>query len=127
MDGVKSYRNFVGIEIHRTVNIRIANSFFADNIISIDIDRTVGVEITNTTVIGESDSYRMLRERQRNIEKMCDRSGKRVGIELHTWAVETNWVGAKISNVTFLGFDKTLACSKAASIRYDGHVGTSVE
>lgn len=128
LDGIKSYRNlWAGIEIHRSQNIRIANSFFADNIISIDVDRTVGVEVINTTIVGESDSYRLLISRQRNVDKMCDRSGKRVGIDLYTWTVERNWAAARISNVTFLGFNKTIACPNAASIKYDTQVRISTE
>jgi hypothetical protein len=128
LDGIKSYRHvWAGIEIHRSQNLRIANGFFADNIISIDIDRTVGVEVINTTIVGESDSYRHLIGRQSNVDKMCDRAGKRVGIELHTWTVETNWAAARTSNVTFLGFNKTTACPNAASIMYDTQVGRSLE
>lgn len=128
MDGIKVYRNLLaGIEIHRCQNIRIANSFFADNTVSIDIDRTVGVEVINTTIIGESDSYRNLFGREQNIYNMCDRTGKRVGIELHTWSVETNWTAAKISNVTLLGFNRTSACSITSSIAFDTNVRTRVE
>ena len=127
LDGIKSYRNvWAGIEIHRSQNIRIANSLFADNIIGIDLDRTVGVEVINTTIIGESDSYRLLIGRQRNIDIVCDRTGKRVGIELHTWTVETNWAAASISNVTLLGFEKSIACPNAASIKFDTMVRSRI-
>jgi hypothetical protein len=119
-DGIMSYRNlWAGIEIHRCHNIRIANSFFADNIISVDVDRTVGVEVVNTTIVGESDSYRLLLGRQSNVDKMCDRFGRRVGMELHTWTAETNWAAAIVSNVTFLGFKKSIACPNVASINFD--------
>ena len=76
----------------------------------------------NTTIVGESDSYRSLFKRNRNFSKMCYAGGGRAGIELHLWTVETNWTGAQISNVTFLGFNKTAECSNAASIKYDTEV-----
>jgi hypothetical protein len=119
-DGLKVYRNTrQGVFIHRCQNIRVTNSLFADNGINIDIDRTLATEIENTVVIGESASYKALRARQA-VETVCFR-GSVVGIDVHTWQVETGWAGAKISNVDLLGFDN-VTCSSVSSIHFDDQV-----
>jgi hypothetical protein len=76
--------------------------------------------VINTTVIGESDSYRKAMERQSEIGSICLRNG-RAGIDLHTWKVEQGWAGAKISNVKLSGFQNA-TCRNAASIKYDSQV-----
>jgi hypothetical protein len=119
-DGLKVYRNNApGIHIHRCQNIHVTNSIFADNNIAIDIDRAEGIEVSNTTIIGESPSYKALRARQA-VGAVCYR-GSVTGIDLHTWKVEKAWAGAKISNVDISGFGSVGSCAKAASMKFDRH------
>jgi parallel beta-helix repeat protein len=114
-----------GIHLHRSQNIIVANSLFADNINGIDIDRAEGIEVINCTVIGESDSYRTLMERQPYLSKICDPvTRRRVGIDLHTWKVDDRFAGAKISNVRLQGYNRT-TCPIASSIKYDTHVSNA--
>jgi parallel beta-helix repeat protein len=122
-EGLRLYRNSAtGIFVHRSSNILITNSHFADNNIGIDLDRTDGIEVRNTVVIGESTSYRGLMTRQ-NVERVCRNNQDRwlVGIDLHTWKKEKESAGAVLSNITLSGF-KNVQCQKSASIRYDSQV-----
>ena len=83
-EGLKFYRNSAtGIFVHRSSNILITNSHFADNNIGIDLDRTDGIEVQNTVVIGESASYRSLIARQ-SVDRVCrnDQDQWLVGIDL---------------------------------------------
>ena len=120
--GLKVYRNdAVGIFIHRCHNLRIDQGLFADNNIGIDLDRAEGIEVTNTQVIGMSPSYQALMERQPGVEAICDRN-ERVGIDLHTWQKEIDFIGAKISNVVMSGFSDDPNCAKPSSLRFDEFV-----
>jgi hypothetical protein len=124
LSGLKVYRNNAkGIYIHRCQNIRVDQGLFADNYIGIDLDRTEGVEVTNTTVIGRSVSYETLQRRQTTgVAPICD-ANQRVGIDLHTWQVETDYYGGRISNVSLSGFvANDTRCSKPRSIRFDSFV-----
>lgn len=124
-DGLKVYRNFgVGIFIHRNHNILVANSIFADNHVSIDIDRAEGIEISNTTIIGESESYRKLKNRQ-IVPSICGRRGNNIGLELHTWKHNLTLEGAAINNVTFYDFDSRSGCKNSSSIAFDKQVSTN--
>ena len=122
-EGLRLYRNSAtGIFVHRSSNILITNSHFADNNIGIDLDRTDGIEVRNTVVIGESDSYRGLMSRQ-VVERVCRNSQDRwlVGIDLHTWKTGKENAGATLSNLTLSGF-MNVQCPNSASIRYDSQV-----
>jgi hypothetical protein len=59
--------------------------------------------------------------RQPGIEPICDRN-ERVGIDLHTWQKEIDFVGAKISNVVMSGFANDPNCAKPSSLRFDKFV-----
>lgn len=122
-DGLRIYRNAAtGIFVHRSSNILILNSHFADNNIGIDLDRTEGIEVRNAVVIGESASYRSLMARQ-SVERVCRNMQDRwlIGIDLHTWKKDKTLAGATLSNVTLSGF-KNVQCLNSASIKYDSHV-----
>jgi parallel beta-helix repeat protein len=122
-EGLQLYRNSAtGIFVHRSSNILITNSNFADNNIGIDLDRTDGIEVRNTVVIGESASYRSLMARQ-SVDRVCRNEQDRwlVGIDLHTWKKEKELAGAMLSNITLSGF-KNVQCPNSASIRYDSQV-----
>jgi hypothetical protein len=120
-EGLKVYRNVgSGIFIHRCHNIKVEKSLFADNYVGIDIDRAEGIEVNNTTIIGESNSYRTLMARQ-NVQIICSRDGL-IGLDLFTWKVNTTFAGAEISNVEFHGFDDIAACPKVLSISFDSQV-----
>lgn len=123
--GLKVYRNdAVGIFIHRCHNLRIDQGLFADNNMGIDLDRAEGIEVTNTQIIGMSASYQALMQRQPGVEAVCDRN-ERVGIDLHTWQKEIDFVGAKISNVVMSGFADDPNCAKPSSLRFDDFVSHS--
>ena len=128
LDGLRLYRNAAtGIFVHRSSNILITNSHFADNNIGIDLDRTDGIEVRNTVVIGESASYRGLMSRQ-SVERVCRNNQDRwlIGIDLHTWKKEKEYAGASLSNITLSGF-KNVQCLNSASIRYDSQVSRLVQ
>jgi hypothetical protein len=121
--GLTVYRNnAVGIFIHRCHNLTIDQSLFADNNIGIDLDRAEGIEVTNTKVIGTSPSYQALMARQPGVVPICERN-ERVGIDLHTWQKEIDFIGAKISNVVISGFDPNdTGCATPSSLRFDKFV-----
>lgn len=120
--GLKVYRNSgTGIFIHRCHNIRVDRSLFADNNNNIDLDRAEGIEVTNTEIIGMSPSYQALRNRQPSAAAVCSRN-ERIGIDLHTWQKEIDYIGAKISNVTMSGFGTDPSCAKPSSLRFDRFV-----
>ena len=121
---LKVYRNdAVGINIHRCQNLRVDQSLFADNYMGIDLDRSEGVEVTNTQIIGMSPSYQaqMNRSLAGSVRSICDRN-ERVGIDLHTWQKDIDFIGAKISNVTMSGFAIDRSCAKPSSLRFDRFV-----
>ena len=121
-DGLKVYRNVgVGIFIHRCHNILIQNSIVADNHIGIDIDRAEGIDVKNTTIIGESESYRIMKKRQ-VVSSVCGRRGKLVGLDLHTWKSNLSLAGANIMDVKFRDFDRRSNCENTASIAFDENV-----
>ena len=118
--GLKVYRNAAtGMFIHRCHNIRVENSLFADNNIGIDLDRAEGIEVANTKIIGQSPSYQALMLRQPGVGAICDRN-ERIGIDLHTWQKEIDFLGAKISNIEVSGFAASdPKCVKPSSLRFD--------
>jgi hypothetical protein len=121
IDGLKAYRNAVGINIHTNHRIHLTNSLFADNWLGIDIERSEAINVTNTIVIGESDSYRQLMARQ-SVPIVCLRN-KLVGMELGTWQNKMA-PGHFISNVTFSDFNN-VACAIPKTISFDALVRTA--
>ncbi len=121
-DGLKVYRNYgVGIFIHRCHNILIENSIVADNHIGIDIDRAEGIEVRNTTIIGESESYRIMRKLQ-DVPSICSRQGFLTGLDLHTWKVNLGLAGVNVVDVTFKDFNRANTCKTVSSISFDKNV-----
>jgi parallel beta-helix repeat protein len=128
LSGLKVYRNqATGIFIHRCQNLRVENSIFADNYSAIDLDRAEGNQIANTTIIGLSPSYKALMVRQPGVSSICFKNS-RVGIDLHTWQKEPNYIGAEISDVVMSGFnnaDPYSKCTQTSSISFDPFVSTN--
>jgi hypothetical protein len=121
--GLKAYRNDAsGIFVHRSYNIVISNGLFADNNIGVDIDRAEAVVVRDTVIIGESPSYRQLMARQ-TVGEVCKQRTLK-GLDLHTWKVNTDRNGVKITNVDLSGF-KNVACDFASSIHIDDHVSVA--
>lgn len=121
-DGIKSFRNDAsGIFLHKNYNILIQNSLFADNNIGIDIDRAEGIEVRDSVIIGESDSYRRLMERQ-EVDRVCSRN-KVIGIDLHTWTIFQGFGGSTLKNIDISGFSNT-ACPQPRALNMDDHVST---
>ena len=91
-----------GIVIHRNTNIVLINGLFADNHIGIDLDRATDIEIRDTKIIGESDSYKKLMERQ-DVASV-GRANRIYAIDLHTWKTE-DWGAFSLDNIDISGFD----------------------
>jgi hypothetical protein len=117
-DGLKSYRNSIGINIHACHKIHLTNSLFADNWQGIQLERSEDIRVSNTIVIGESASYRSLKARQ-DVPDVCLRQ-KIYGLRLGTWQ-NKDGPGYAISNVTFSGFNNE-PCLKSNTIIYDDPV-----
>ena len=104
--GIKAYRNVDGgLFFHRSSNIHVEDGIFADNGVSIDFDGTASplMRVMNTTIIGESDSYRT-NVRAKNINTVCLK-GKNVGIELHTKKTSVGSTAASWERIVFSGFN----------------------
>ena len=115
LDGIKSYRNAIGINIHACHKIHVKNGLFADNYMGVDLERSEMLTVSDTIIIGESPSYRQLMARQ-NVRKVCLRN-RMTGLQLGTWLNKFG-PGYMISNVTFSGFTNA-ACLRSAIIGYD--------
>jgi len=106
--------------LHKNHNYVIEASLFADNDVGVDVDRTDGVIVRNTVVIGESQSYRDLMARQ-DVDDVCSH-GQLIGIDMHTWTLHDEYGGgARLDNISVSGFDESVACRFANSIRVDNH------
>ena len=88
--------------IHRNTNMVFINGLFADNHVGIDLDRATDIEIRDTKIIGESDSYKKLMERQdvANVGRL----NRIYAIEVHTWKTE-DWGAFYLDNIEISGFD----------------------
>ncbi len=117
-DGVKAYKNAIGINIHACHKIHLTNSLFADNFMGVDLERSEDLTVSNSIIIGESPSYRQLMARQ-DVRQVCLR-GRMTGIQLGTWQNKYG-PGYRISNVTFSGFKDAL-CARSAAVNYDAIV-----
>jgi hypothetical protein len=115
LDGLKLYKNNVGINVHACHKIHIKNSLFADNFMGVDLERSEDLTVSDTIIFGESPSYRQLMARQ-NVRNVCSRS-KLTGLQLGTWQNKFG-PGYNISNVTFSGF-KDATCMKSAAVGFD--------
>jgi hypothetical protein len=115
LDGVKSYKNAIGINIHACHKIRLTNSLFADNYMGVDLERSENLTFSNSIIYGESPAYRLLMARQ-NVVKICLRN-KLTGLQLGTWQNKFG-PGYFISNITFSGF-KDASCTTSAVVGFD--------
>jgi nitrous oxidase accessory protein NosD len=115
LDGVKAYKNAIGINIHACHKIHLTNSLFSDNFMGVDLERSEDLTVSDTTIIGESPSYRQLMIRQ-NVRSVCLRN-KMTGLQLGTWQNKFG-PGYMISNVTFSSF-KGASCLRSAIVGYD--------
>lgn len=115
LDGVKSYRNAIGINIHACHKIHLKNSLFADNYMGVDLERSENLTFSDSIIYGESPAYRLVMARQ-DVRDVCLRS-QLTGLQLGTWQ-NKNGPGYKISNVTFSGF-KDASCLKSAIVGFD--------
>jgi hypothetical protein len=113
-DGVRSYKNNVGINIHTCHRLLLTNSIFADNYRNIELERSEDLYVTNTVIIAESESYKKLMARE-NIGKVCLRQNVN-GLRLGTWQNKMA-PGYSLSNVTFTGF-KDAWCQSKTMISY---------
>lgn len=120
-DGVKSYRNAIGINVHACHKIHLTNSLFADNFMAVDFERSEDLTLSNSIIIGESPSYRQLMARQ-DVRQVCLR-GRMTGLQLGTWQNKYG-PGYRISNVTFSGFKDAL-CERSAALNYDAMVSSN--
>ena len=106
--------------LHKNHNYVIEASLFADNSIGVDVDRTDGVIVRDTVIIGESQSYRDLMARQ-DVVKVCSH-GQLIGIDMHTWTLhDDTGGGATLEDISISGFDGSVSCNFATSIRVDNH------
>ena len=116
----KGYRNRSGrgLFIHRCVRLIFENDIYADNEIDVDIDRADALEIRNFTIIGESDSFKSLRERQSSLHVCTLTSPKRkIGLGVHSW--KRDFIGnALVEDVRFQNFDD-VACEHTHAIDMD--------
>jgi hypothetical protein len=118
LDGLKSYKNAIGINIHACHKIHLTNSMFADNFMGVDLERSEDLKFSNSIIYGESPSYRQLMARQ-DVRKVCLRD-QLTGLQLGTWQNKFG-PGYMISNVTFTGF-KDASCLKSAVVGFDAMV-----
>jgi hypothetical protein len=115
LDGIKSYRNAIGLNIHACHRIHVTNSLFADNYRGVDLERSEDITFSNSVIIGESSSYKQLMARQ-SVRQVCLRQNMN-GLRLGTWQNKKG-PGYKISKVTFSGF-KEASCPVSRIISYD--------
>ena len=123
LDGLKLYKNNIGINVHACHKIHIKNSVFADNFMGVDLERSENLTLSDSIIFGESPSYRQLMARQ-NVRSVCLRN-KLTGLQLGTWQNKFG-PGYSISNVTFSGF-KDASCLKSVAVGFDDMVGFSVQ
>lgn len=117
LERLKVYRNAnKGIEIHRVHNFAVVDSLFADNNVGIDVDRAEDIYVENVVIMGESESYRQLMERE-TVEWVC-RNQRLIGLELHSWKLDEERGGLTVNNITFSGFTGAL-CRRPHSIFMD--------
>lgn len=117
LERLKIYRNNnKGIEIHRVHNFAVVDSIFADNNVAVDVDRAEDIFLENLEIVGESESYRQLMNRE-NVEWVC-RNQRLIGLELHSWKLHEERGGLTVNNITFSGFTGAF-CRRHHSIFMD--------
>lgn len=73
--------------------------------------------MTNTTILGRSDSYWELLQRQSGVEDVC-RNRRLIGLDLHSWKIEEELGGAEFKDIQFGGFEN-IFCGQSNSIYMD--------
>jgi len=115
--GCKSYRNENdGVFFHNSRNLTVIGGIYADNRDQLDFDRAEYITLRDATVIGVSLEFRELMQTQ-NVDPSC-KYGKVVGVQLHTFTLDSWANGASIQNVSFPGFVDT-GCDEAFAINFD--------
>ena len=118
---MRVYRNGnFGFHLHRSHNIIVRSSLFADNANNLDIDRAEEVTVENVVIVGESPSFRNLMSRETGISTPC-RNHRLIGLDLHTWKLHKQFGGATLRNLHISGFTDT-ACPRSFAIYIDGLV-----
>ena len=104
--------------LHKNRNYVVSDSIFADNDLGMDVDRTDGVVFRDSVIIGVSQTYRNLMATQ-GLAKIC-RQGQIIGLDMHTWMLDSEYGGATLENITISGFDDaaSIGCGKT-SVRVD--------
>jgi hypothetical protein len=101
---MRVYRNKnKGFMLHKNQNYVVSDSIFADNDLGLDVDRTDGVIFRDSVIIGVSQSYRNLMATQ-GVAKIC-RQGQIIGLDMHTWMLNSEYGAVTLDNITISGFD----------------------
>ena len=120
---LRVYRNEGwGLRIHRTHNILVRDSVFADNGTGLDIDRAWAIAVENVVIMGESPSYRAVMGRQSGVSAPCWNQ-RLNGLDLHTWKLFEEYGGATIRDLHLSGFTNTV-CRRPSAIWMDSFVST---
>lgn len=111
-----SYKNGRdGIFFHNSLDLAVVGGVLADNEVHADFDLADNIEMHDTTMIGLSKSYRAVIKTQ---EDVFVHRGNLVGIELHTFLLDQENIGSKVSNVKFEDFSDTFN-NKVSAVRVD--------
>ena len=105
-----------GVFFHNSINLALVDSILADNQKQIDIDRAENVRVENTLIVGQSELFRSLIEKQ-GIESNC-RSDGIIGIDLHTFSRFAGDNGPHLRNINFQDFHDT-DCWRSFPFSYD--------
>jgi len=117
--GLKAYRNAgTGVFVHKVHNFELAGALLADNDLGVDLDRSEAIKVSNTIIMGMSDSYSYLMERESGTQKICSGQGRAIGIDLHSWRLRNVEGGFDINGVDILGFGG-IDCRNLSAIRMD--------
>jgi len=114
----KSYKNGRdGIFAHNSHSLVFTGGVVADNrLTQIDIDRADDVAIHDMQVSGLTEAYENVLRTQRGSPRL---PSTLVGIELHSWAIDTSRSGANISGVQFTDFARFKSSMNVAALRID--------
>lgn len=100
---------------HRSSNIHVVASIFADNQVGVDIDRADNIVLRDTTFIGQSPTYQEIFERQNLGRGVC--SEPHIGLEIHTHRDQST-SGLQVEDCRFVGYAH-LPCDDAVPLRLD--------
>ena len=116
-DNTRCYKNRMeGIFVHQSHNLLFHGGVVADNAIQADFDRADQIMVEGMHVIGISNRYAEIATTQTNTPAL---PATVVGLELHSFAVDTTRSGASIENVQFSGFSNHPLVRSNALIQID--------